>query len=197
MGWSVLPQWIKAIEDFNIINIECISKDQVLKYEKRDNELIVVDEAHNFRNNDTNRYPALENICKHPYQKKVMLLSATPQNNRPNDIANQLYLFQNQNNSSIPNLLKLKDFFDSKNKQYEAIIKDTSSDNKEVLNDIAQEIKDNVLKYIMTRRTRTDIENCDMYKSDIDAFPKLGDFEALKYDLKDADLIAKYNTNPH
>ena len=60
-------------------------------------ELIIIDEAHNFRNNDTNRYEKLEKICKHPYQKKIMLLSATPQNNEPIDIANQLYLFQNQN----------------------------------------------------------------------------------------------------
>ena len=188
---SVLNQWKKAIKDFKIENIKCISKDTIPN--TSDAELIVVDEAHNFRNSDTNRYEKLENICKQPYQKKVMLLSATPQNNKPNDIAHQLYLFQNQHSSTIPNLLKLKAFFDAKNSEYEKIIKDPENDNKEKLEKISQDIKTNVLKYIMTRRTRTDIENCEMYNVDVEKFPKLNELIPLKYDLKDADLIKKYN----
>jgi len=188
---SVLKQWLKSIKDFKVENIKCISKDSIPLSTTA--ELIVIDEAHNFRNNDTNRYEKLEKICKHPYQKKIMLLSATPQNNEPMDIANQLYLFQNQNNSTIPNLLKLKSFFDSKNSEYKEIIKDTKKDNKKALNKISQDIKNNVLKYIMTRRTRTDIENCEMYKSDVDSFPQLDELTPLKYELKDKDLIEKYN----
>ena len=122
-----------------------------------------------------------------------MLLSATPQNNEPNDIANQLYLFQNQNNSTIPNLLKLKSFFDIKNNEYKEIIKDTSKNNKKALDEISKDIKNNVLKYIMTRRTRTDIENCEMYKSDIDSFPKLEALIPLEYNLEDDDLIEIYD----
>jgi len=188
---SVLKQWKKAIKDFYIQDITCMSKDSIPQ--SSDAELIVIDEAHNFRNTDTDRYERLEYICKSPYQKKVMLLSATPQNNEPNDIANQLYLFQNQNNSNIPNLLKLKTFFDEKNKQYKEIIQDTIHNNKKALDLISTEIKNSVLKYIMTRRTRTDIENCEMYKSDIESFPKLNELTPLEYELKDDDLIEKYN----
>jgi len=192
---SVLNQWLKAIKDFKIKNIECISKDSIPSSTTA--KLIIIDEAHNFRNNDTHRYEKLETICKHPCQKKVMLLSATPQNNEPNDIANQLYLFQNQNNSTIPNLLKLKSFFDKQNTKYSLIIsknnKATKEENKKALDKISQEIKENVLKYIMTRRTRTDIENWKMYSSDVKSFPKLEDFTPLIYTLEDEDLIEKYN----
>ena len=41
--------------------------------------------------------------------KKVILISATPQNNYNTDIANQLYLFQSKNNSiHSPNFSILK-----------------------------------------------------------------------------------------
>ncbi len=188
---SVLNQWRKSIKDFKIDNIKCVSKDSIPSSSKA--KLIVIDEAHNFRNVDIDRYKKLENICKCPHQKKLMLLSATPQNNEPNDIAHQLYLFQNQNNSNIPNLLKLKAFFDAQNSKYKKIIKDTQTDGREVLAQISDEIKSKVLKYIMIRRTRTDIENCDMYSSDVDDFPKLSELTPLKYNLKDEDLIEKYN----
>jgi len=192
---SVLNQWQKAIKDYNITNIETIvSKDNIP--ESTTAELIVIDEAHNFRNNETIRYEKLEHICKYPYQKKVMLLSATPQNNEPNDIANQIYLFQNQNNSNIPNLLKLKDFFDKKQKAYKDLINNRLKDDKEIeesIEDISKEIKEKVLKYIMTRRIRADIESHQMYKNDIENFPKLKELVSLEYDLKDKDLIKKYN----
>ena len=34
-------------------------------------------------------------------KKKVILISATPLNNRPEDIENQLYLFQDKRNSTL------------------------------------------------------------------------------------------------
>jgi superfamily II DNA or RNA helicase len=45
--------------------------------------LLVVDEAHNFRNAATNRYQELQSIAKSPHRyssRKVMLISATPIN---------------------------------------------------------------------------------------------------------------------
>jgi len=188
---AVLNQWRKAIEEFNIANISCVSKDNIP--DTTTAELIVVDEAHNFRNSDTNRYEKLQTICKYPHQKRVILLSATPQNNEPIDIANQIYLFQNQNASNIPNLTKLKEFFDQQNKKYKEIISDNSQDNSEELNAISKEIKEKVLKYIMTRRTRTDIETHSMYRTDIDGFPQLEELKPLEYDLKSKNLTLKYN----
>src|SRR5690242_10139047 len=48
-----------------------------------DPELVIVDEAHHFRNRRTKRYAALAEICD---RSRVLLLSATPLQNRREDL---------------------------------------------------------------------------------------------------------------
>jgi hypothetical protein len=61
-------------------------------------DLVVIDESHNFRNNDAfkdreTRYQKLMNsVIKKGVKTKVLMLSATPVNNRFNDLRNQLAL---------------------------------------------------------------------------------------------------------
>lgn len=63
-----------------------------------DFDLVVIDESHNFRNNDTSvnrttktRYQRLmEDIIQKGRKTKVLMLSATPINNRMNDLKNQI-----------------------------------------------------------------------------------------------------------
>lgn len=61
-------------------------------------DLVVIDESHNFRNNDAlkereTRYQRLMNtVVRAGVQTKVLMLSATPVNNRFNDLKNQLAL---------------------------------------------------------------------------------------------------------
>jgi SNF2 family DNA or RNA helicase len=61
-------------------------------------DLVVIDESHNFRNNDAfkdkeTRYQKLMNkVIKQGVKTKVLMLSATPVNNRFNDLKNQLAL---------------------------------------------------------------------------------------------------------
>jgi SNF2 family DNA or RNA helicase len=61
-------------------------------------DLVVIDESHNFRNNDTykdkeTRYSKLMNtVIRDGVKTKVLMLSATPVNNRFNDLRNQLAL---------------------------------------------------------------------------------------------------------
>ncbi len=61
-------------------------------------DLVVIDESHNFRNNDAykdreTRYQKLMNkIIRDGVKTKVLMLSATPVNNRFNDLRNQLAL---------------------------------------------------------------------------------------------------------
>ncbi len=61
-------------------------------------DLVVIDESHNFRNNDAfkdreTRYQRLMNrVIKAGVKTKVLMLSATPVNNRFNDLRNQLAL---------------------------------------------------------------------------------------------------------
>lgn len=61
-------------------------------------DLVVIDESHNFRNNDAvkdreTRYQKLMNqVVRQGVKTKILMLSATPVNNRFNDLRNQLAL---------------------------------------------------------------------------------------------------------
>ncbi|HFU76282.1 MAG TPA: ATP-dependent helicase, partial [Arcobacter sp.] len=66
-----------------------------VKWENYD--LIVIDESHNFRNNDSGnkkvtRYKKLLNIIQTGVKTKLLMLSATPVNNRFTDLKNQIAL---------------------------------------------------------------------------------------------------------
>jgi hypothetical protein len=73
-------------------------------------DLVVIDESHNFRNDDAfkdreTRYQRLMNqIIKQGVRTKVLMLSATPVNNRFNDLKNQLALAY----EGDPDSLKIK-----------------------------------------------------------------------------------------
>lgn len=69
-------------------------------------DLVVIDESHNFRNNPpvkgrTTRYERMMNdIIKSGVKTKVLMLSATPVNNKMNDIKNQIaFITEGHNNA--------------------------------------------------------------------------------------------------
>lgn len=72
-------------------------------------DLIVIDESHNFRNNSpskdhTTRYQRLmEDIIKKGVKTKVLMLSATPVNNKLKDLKNQLYFITEDDDQGLAN----------------------------------------------------------------------------------------------
>jgi hypothetical protein len=70
-------------------------------------DLVVIDESHNFRNNDAykdkeTRYQKLMNsVIRDGVKSKVLMLSATPVNNRFNDLRNQLALAYEGDSSEL------------------------------------------------------------------------------------------------
>ncbi len=70
-------------------------------------DLVVIDESHNFRNNDPKRntitrYQRLMNdIIKSGVKTKVLMLSATPVNTRMNDIKNQIAFITEQQDDAL------------------------------------------------------------------------------------------------
>ena len=85
--------------------------------------LVVIDESHNFRNGNgtnshggekENRYMRLMNrVIKPGVKTKVLMLSATPVNNRFNDLRNQLALAYEGNPAEINEKLKIKSDIDT------------------------------------------------------------------------------------
>ncbi len=95
--------WRKYLEDFKLWEWEVYSLGklkEVLKFvrDKEEIEVVIVDEAHRFRNERTEQYHYLREICR---GKTVILLSATPFNNRPSDLFALLKLFTIPKKSSI------------------------------------------------------------------------------------------------
>jgi SNF2 family DNA or RNA helicase len=75
-------------------------------------DLVVIDESHNFRNNDAfkdheTRYQKLMNtVIREGVKTKVLMLSATPVNNRFNDLRNQLALAYEGESESLSGKLR-------------------------------------------------------------------------------------------
>ncbi len=86
--------WYGYVNDFRLYDWDVQSRGSLETMAEfihnKEYEVIIVDEAHYFRNQDTSSYEALMNICR---GKKVILLSATPFNNSPADIFALLKLF--------------------------------------------------------------------------------------------------------
>jgi superfamily II DNA/RNA helicase len=160
-------------------------------------DLIVVDESHKFRNDYTEMYLKLQEICKMPRsrpsedgdaRKKVILISATPLNNRPQDIENQLYLFQDKRNSTLESIKNLQDYFKPINEQYKKLSQEENL-NITKLKTLFQKLRDDVIEPLVIRRTRTDIENNQAYMDDLESqgivFPKVDDPTPVYYYLDD------------
>lgn len=182
----LIDNWEKVLWEFDVsAKIKSLGKlDSILQMNKDSYDYVFIDEAHRFRNDDNDTYTKLHEICN---GKKVILISATPQNNRLSDIENQIYLFQNKNNSNIiPNRKDLEGFFSTqkhKLKKYDLGTDEYMEASKEV----AAEVRDKVLNHIMVRRTRKEI--IKYYKNDLEkqglAFPNLNTPKKIVYEFDD------------
>jgi len=188
--------WKKYAEEFGLYDWEVRSFGDLkntLEFinKAKDIEVVIVDEAHRFRNQDTKDYELLKNICR---EKQVILLTATPFNNRPGDILALLKLFITPKKSSITlenNLVDqfkgFKGMFDrlgyikkywnspdnaKRNKAtnyYKALFEENVIDLKKVsarARYLAKQIR-NVIEPVTIRRNRLDLQNNPYYKNEV------------------------------
>lgn len=165
---------------------------------KEDYDLILVDEAHKFRNHKAQMFQQLQLICKTPravegnvlgLRKKVILISATPLNNRPEDIYYQLQLFTDARKSTLP-VTNLQSFFAPLIKKYKEVLSAAKITGKPDINELRKMyglIREKVLQPITVRRTRTDVESYKAYKNDLDQqgikFPTINPPISIEYKL--------------
>ncbi|MCB0739004.1 MAG: helicase, partial [Bacteroidetes bacterium] len=175
--------------------LEHILKGNDLNYwAKEDYDLILVDEAHKYRNHRSIAFDQLQRICKAPRNgdglvqgknKKVILISATPLNNRPQDLYYQLLLFQNARKSTLP-VNNLQSFFGPIIREYRDIMKDPET-NIEKIREIYKLIREKVIEPITVRRTRQDLRNYPKYLDDLKQqginFPEIAGLKPVIYDL--------------
>lgn len=182
--------WPNVFADFGVRQTEFESIGKLDKLIERGTDKyknVFIDEAHRFRTETTQMYEKLFQICR---GKRVILVSATPLNNTPLDILTQIKLFQNAHKSTLPNpmIRDLEKYFMKLQNRLKEL--DRQKDKEEYLKVIqknAEEIRKNVLSYLMVRRTRSNIVRYygnDLIKQKL-KFPDVGDPEAIIYNFDD------------
>lgn len=208
---AVEQNWKTTFKDFGIDKYtQFVSNGSLSKILDDDNynywnadeyDLVLVDEAHKFRNHTTGAFQQLQEICKMPrvetgyipgYKKKVMLISATPMNNTPADLYYQILMFQDPRQCTIDGVPNLTAFFSPLIQEFKKMRKLEDFDLKQ-FKKLAERVRDRVIKPLTVRRTRTDIESITRYNKDIHGFPKVAKPIKKEYELNDrlADLFEK------
>ena len=204
---ALKENWEETLDKFQLHNYKIVTNGSLHKITDAEKyDLIIVDEAHKFRNDTAEAYNELQKICKTKTKrrlkdgakadKKVMLISATPLNNRPEDIANQVYLFQDSKDSSLE-VSNLQHFFRKHIDDYKKL-----KDHPDIrfvqdgVKEIYKEIREKVIQPLTVRRTRSDLNEHDLYKSDLDlqgiVFPDIEKPKKIFYEL-DNELDALYD----
>jgi len=196
--------WKKYLEEFELYDWEVWSRgdlENILGFvnKAKDIEVVIIDEVHWFRNQDTKNYELLKNICR---EKQVILLTATPFNNRPGDILSLLKLFITPKKSSITlesNLVDqfkgfkgvfdrlgyIKKYWNSSDNakrtiamgNYKALFEEDKIDLKKVAERaryLAKQIR-NVIEPVTIRRNRLDLQNNPFYKNEVKELSKVAD----------------------
>lgn len=170
-------------------------EDAVLHYQElvKDGEqfLIIIDEAHRFRNEYTQDYALLHNLC---FGNKVLLLTATPFNNQPADIYALIKLFQIPTNSTLKTVENLgasfKDLINKykKLREEQRVGKKTDNEIKTQVNDMAKKIR-SIISPLVVRRSRLDLQGIPEYADDLKLqniqLVMPNDPEELEYDLSE------------
>ena len=212
---AVEENWKSTFHDFGIDKytkfISNGSLDKVLdpdnfNYWNADEyDMVLVDEAHNFRNHSTGAFQRLQEICKMPrietgyiggYKKKVMLITATPMNNTPMDIYHELLLFQDPRRCTIDGVTNLTSFFSPLDSEFKKLRRDPNYNLSEYKR-LAERVRSRIIKPITVRRTRTDIESIPRYRKDIHGFPKVAKPREEGYELNEHLAIIFEETIEH
>ena len=132
--------------------------------------LIIIDEAHRYRNEYTEDYSLLHELCS---GNKVVLLTATPFNNDPSDIYAMIKLFQLPNRSSLNTVENLGFTFKELIKQYSELRQGQrngtvdETDASKTVELISKQIR-SIINPLIIRRSRLDLEAIPAYKKDLE-----------------------------
>lgn len=194
---TVEESWRETTERFKLDNCTIVTLGKISSIRKPERyDLVIVDEAHRFRNDATGQFEELQRLCKTPGErldsegarmaKKVILVSATPLNNRPADLRNLISLFQDLRRSTLA-VLNLQAYFANKEKAYADARALSIEDARDAVKEIYADIRTKVLSEVIIRRTRSDLIAHDEYREDLETqgvrFPKVEKPEPVLYRL--------------
>ncbi|WP_075482652.1 helicase-related protein [Candidatus Pelagibacter communis] len=199
-------QWKDYLYKFKVRGARIYTSGKILDALTEDTpgqKLIIIDEVHKFRNDETKDYLNLYQLCHDSNGKepnKVVLLSATPFNNKPSDTFSLIKLFQIPTRSTLQTITNLSVYFERISKTYNSLKREqiiNKRSTKEINDDfkkLGEEIR-NIISPLIIRRSRIDLENIKAYDNDLKKqkifFPKVEDPILLTYDLDNIEDIYK------
>jgi superfamily II DNA or RNA helicase len=166
--------WEDFAFDFGLRRYKVISSGKIedalaVTSENSGEKLIIVDEAHRYRNENTRDYALLHRVCA---GNKVLLLSATPFNNRPEDIFSLIKLFQIPSHSTIQVVNNLGAAMEQLIADYKKLKNKHAKSTEDVqFKSEAKAISMKMRHYldpVLIRRTRVDLLNSEKYRKDLE-----------------------------
>lgn len=173
----MIPEWEDYKEDFGIRGSKIFSSGAIKEvFERYQNQsepiLMILDEAHRYRNEDTTDYQMLHQVSRSHADNKVLLLTATPFNNAPKDIFALVKLFQTPGRSTIRTVEKLGLRFRELVGRYSKLRRDiTKGMSEEEINKEAEEIaleQRLLIEPVVIRRSRLDLKRVTRYRLDLE-----------------------------
>jgi len=191
----LMQQWTDYVQDFGIRGaiVESGGKIEHLHQRYATSEqpaLFIIDEAHRYRNELTDDYRYLHQLTRSNAHNKVILLTATPYNNRPQDLFAMVKLFQTPSRSTIHSVDNLSLRFHELITEYRALErkgkKEITARIKADLQKLSQELR-LLIEPIIIRRSRIDLKQIKEYADDLIAqkisFPEVEGPLLIEYDL--------------
>jgi superfamily II DNA or RNA helicase/HKD family nuclease len=194
----LIPQWEEYKEQFGVRGSKVFSSGKITEVYERYHEihepiLFILDEAHRYRNEDTNDYKLLHQICRSNPENKILLLTATPFNNDPKDVFALIKLFQTPGQSTIRSVDNLSLRYRDLIQRYKKLRRDMTKDlDQETVDKETTEIaaeQRRLIETIIIRRSRLDLNYITRYREDLErqniSFAEVRGPDPLEYDLGD------------
>jgi len=194
----LIPQWEDYKEQFGIRGSKIFSSGSIKEVYSRYQDsqeplLLILDEAHRYRNEDTGDYKLLHQICRSNPGNKVLILTATPFNNAPKDIFALIKLFQTPGQATIRSVDNLSLRFRELIDRYRKLRIDLTKGMKQAdIDKESQEIaaeQRRLIENVVIRRSRLDLRHITRYRKDLEKqnidFAEVVGPELMQYDLGD------------
>lgn len=193
----LVDQWNDYQQDFGLRGVKVCSSGRIEElynsYATDPNPILyIIDEAHRYRNELSESYQLLHQLTRSNAENKVILLTATPYNNRPQDLFALIKLFQTPSRSTINSVDNLSVRFHELIARYNRLEKEGKKNRtNEIivqLEKLSQELRV-LIDPVIVRRSRIDLQEIKEYAEDLKLqgiqFPKVVGPELVEYELGD------------
>lgn len=191
----LVDQWNDYQQDFGLRGVRVCSSGRLEEfyntYAADPNPILyIIDEAHRYRNELSDAYQWLHQLTRSHAENKVVLLTATPYNNRPQDLFALIKLFQTPSRSTIHSVDNLGVRFHELIAQYNRLEKEgkkgLTAEIKYELDQLSQQLRI-LIDPVIVRRSRIDLQEIKEYAEDLKLqgiqFPQVVGPELVEYDL--------------